>query len=111
MSLAPSEDGGRDFMRGNPFARAFIPQPDDEKATSPVLYVVFGLLSLFLAAVFVAAMVLPPLFIHTLVIRGIRLDKPGMWCTGLALGALYFWGLIMLGRRLMRKPPPDEKTT
>lgn len=105
-------DDDRRFAN-NPFARAVSgrPAPDDEKAQSPIMYVVFGLLSLVLVAVFVAALVLPPLFMHTLIVRGLRSGRPGMLAMGLILAAIYFLIIFAAGRRLMGKPktpPPDE---
>jgi hypothetical protein len=98
---------GRQFARGNPFARAVRPQPDDEKAQSPILYVIFGLLSLLLAAIFVAALVLPPLFTHTLIVRGLRAERPAMVAAGAVMAAVYLYALSAVGRRLMgpRKRP------
>jgi protein-S-isoprenylcysteine O-methyltransferase Ste14 len=92
----------------NPFARAVV-KPDDEKATSPVLYVAVGLLSLVLAALFVAALVLPPMFMHTLIIRGIRGGRPGMIVVGGLLFVIYAMMLWGAGKRIMGKPaPPPE---
>jgi len=98
----------RRVARGNPFARAV--QPDDDKATSPIMYVLFGLLSLVLAAVFVAALVLPPLFTHTLIIRGLHANKPGMLAAGIVMALVYFMVIYSVGKRLMSKPkePPPE---
>jgi hypothetical protein len=92
------------FARGNPFARAVA--PDDEKATSPVMYVAFGLLSLVLVALFVAALVLPPMFTHTLIVRGIRSGRPGMLVAGAIMGLMYFAIMWSVGKRLMSKPKP-----
>ncbi len=102
--------GPGDFL-GNDFARGLKPQPDDEKATSPVMYVLFGLLSLVLVAVFVAALVLPPLFMHTLIVRGIRSSRPGMLAAGLVLAVMYLLILFSVGKRLMGKPkaPPTDE--
>ena len=95
---------------GNHFARALRGRaPDDEKATSPVLYVLFGLLSLVLVALFVAALVLPPLFTHTLIVRGIRTGRPVMWLLGLTLALGYFAAVLAIGRKLMRRPPPPPE--
>jgi hypothetical protein len=108
MSETPPEDD-QQFARGNPFARAVRgPVPDDEKATSPVMYVVFGLLSLVLVAMFVAALVLPPMFMYTLIIRGVRAQRPGMLVAGLVLALVYCAILWRVGRRLMGpgKAPP-----
>jgi hypothetical protein len=91
-------------LSNNPFARGLSPQPDDEKATSPVAYVLVGLLSLVLVVVFVAALVLPPMFMHTLIIRGVRGSRPGMLAAGLVLAAVYFVTLVGVGRRLMGRP-------
>ena len=102
-------DDDRRFTN-NPFARAVV-RPDDEKATSPILYVLVGLLSLVLAAVFVAALVLPPMFMHTLIIRGIRSGRPAMLALGLVLAAIYLVMLWVVGKRLMgrpQQPPPQE---
>src|SRR5216684_2349727 len=65
-------------LLANPFARALAakPEPDDLKATSPAMYIVFGLLSMVLAALFVAALVLPPLFTYSLIVRGVRVRRP-----------------------------------
>jgi hypothetical protein len=104
--LNTDEDPG--FARGNAFARA-VRGPDDEKATSPIMYVLFGLLSLVLAALFVAALVLPPMFTHTLIVRGIRAQRPGMLALGIAMAGVYFVVLFRAGRRLMA-PRADEKS-
>jgi len=97
-------DDDRKFA-ANPFARAVV-KPDDEKATSPVLYVAVGLLSLVLAALFVAALVLPPMFMHTLILRGIRGGRPGMIALGGLLFVLYAMMLWSVGKRIMGKPAP-----
>jgi protein-S-isoprenylcysteine O-methyltransferase Ste14 len=91
----------------NPFARAVV-KPDDEKATSPVLYVAVGLLSLVLAALFVAALVLPPMFMHTLIIRGIRGGRPGMIVVGGLLFVIYAMMLWGAGKRIMGRPAPSS---
>src|SRR5260221_227215 len=94
----------------NPFARALgRPKPDDEKATSPLLYVAVGLLSLVLFLLFVAALVLPPMFMHTLIVRGARSGRFGLLAAGLVLAAVYALALFAVGKRLMGrpKPPPD----
>jgi len=104
----PSPDQDRRIARGNPWARAI--RPDDEKASSPIMYVVVGLLSLVMAAVFVAALVLPPMFMHTLIIRGVRQGRLGMLALGILLALIYLAFLWAIGRRLMSKPaapPPD----
>ena len=98
----------RRFAQGNPFARAVL--PDDEKATSPVMYVGFGLLSLVLAAIFVAAMVLPPLFTHTLIMRGLRTGRPGMLAAGIVMALIYFLIVFSVGKRLMSRPKPPPET-
>jgi hypothetical protein len=105
------DDDDRRFAN-NPFARAVAgrPQPDDEKATSPVMYVAFGLLSLVMVAIFVAALVLPPLFMHTLIVRGLRSGRPGMLVMGLIVAAFYLLIVFAVGKRLMgrpKAPPPD----
>jgi len=112
-SETPPPDDDKEFARGNPFARAVRgPKPDDEKATSPVMYVLFGLLSLVLVALFVAALVLPPLFTHTLIIRGVRSHRPGMLVAGLLMATIYFAILWRVGKRLMgpraAAPPGDS---
>lgn len=101
-------DPDRQFARGNPWARAV--RPDDEKADSPILYVLFGLLSLVLAAVFIAALVLPPMFMHTLILRGVRSHRPGMLAAGVLVAAIYLLFLWAAGKSLMapRKAPPDS---
>ena len=103
-----SKDPDRQFARGNPWARAV--RPDDEKADSPILYVFFGLLSLVLAVVFIAALVLPPMFMHTLILRGVRAHRPGMLAAGVVVAAIYFLFLWAAGKRLMapRKTPPES---
>src|SRR6478752_4906982 len=98
--MTESED--RNFARGNPFARALSPKPDDEKATSPGMYVVFGLLSLF-----VAALVLPPMFMYTLIVRGVRSHSVGSLVAGLAMFAMYFSIFYKVGKRLMSRPPAE----
>lgn len=97
-------DDDRRFVN-NPFARAVV-KPDDEKATSPGLYVLVGLLSLVLAALFVAALVLPPMFVHTLIIRGVRSGRPAMLALGLLFAAIYMMALWSVGKRLMGRPTP-----
>jgi peptidoglycan biosynthesis protein MviN/MurJ (putative lipid II flippase) len=106
--MEPSGDDDRRVARGNAFARAV--QPDDDKARSPVMYVLFGLLSLVLATVFVAALVLPPLFTHTLIIRGLHTGRPGMLAAGIVMALVYFMVIYSVGKRLMSKPkaPPPE---
>lgn len=89
----------RSFARGNAFARAI--RPDDEKATSPILYVVFGLLSLVMVGIFLAALFLPPLFIHTLIVRGLRMHRWSLLLAGGILGAIYFTIFFAVGRRLL----------
>lgn len=106
--MPPDEDDQR-FARGNPFARAVRgPAPDDEKATSPVQYIVFGLLSLVLVAIFVAALVLPPMFTHTLIIRGIRSGRPAMLVAGIVMALIYFAILWRVGKRLMAPRKTDQ---
>jgi hypothetical protein len=104
-------DQDRRFVN-NPFARALgRPAPDDEKATSPILYIAVGLLSLVLFALFVAALVLPPMLMHTLIVRGVRSGRPGMLAAGLVLAAVYALALYAVGKRLMgrpKPPPPDD---
>jgi hypothetical protein len=92
---------------GNPFARAVV-KPDDEKAQSPFAYVLVGLLSLVLVAVFVAALVLPPLFVHTLIIRGIRSGRPAMLALGLLFAVIYALVVWSVGKRLMGRPKPRD---
>jgi hypothetical protein len=109
--MSDPTDYDRRFARGNPFARAV--RPDDEKAQSPVMYVAFGLLSLVLVALFIAALVLPPMFTETLIVRGLRTDRIGMLLAGLVMAAVYFAVIFVLGKRLMGrpKPPPEEPPT
>lgn len=97
-------DDDRRFARGNPFARAV--RPDDDKAQSPGLYILFGLLSLVLAAIFIAALVLPPMFTETLIVHGLREDRIGMLLAGIVMAALYFAIILALGKRLMGRPKP-----
>jgi len=101
------DDDERRFTN-NPFARAVV-RPDDEKAQSPIMYVLVGLLSLVLVAVFIAALVLPPMFMHTLILRGIRSGRPAMLALGLLVAVIYLMVLWAAGRRLMgRTPPPPD---
>jgi uncharacterized membrane protein len=102
------DDDDRSIARGNAFARAV--RPDDEKATSPIMYVVVGLLSLVLAAVFVAALVLPPLFTHTLIIRGLRTGRVGMLLLGVVMALIYLLLLWSVGKRLMGRPRNDDQS-
>src|SRR5438874_7964011 len=102
------KDEDRRFAQGNPFSRAVL--PDDEKATSPIMYVLFGLLSLVLAAIFVAALVLPPLFTHTLIIRGIRTGRTGMLAAGVVMALMYLLIVYSVGKRLMSRPKPPPET-
>jgi hypothetical protein len=101
-------DPDRQFARGNPWARAV--RPDDEKAQRPILYVAFGLLSLVLVAFFIAALVLPPMFMHTLIIRGIRSNRPGMLAAGIVVAAIYVMFLYAAGKRLMAPRPASNET-
>jgi len=105
-----SKDPDRQFARGNPWARAVRPPSDDEKANSPILYVAVGLLSLVLVVVFIAALVLPPMFMHTLILRGVRAHRPGMLAAGVLVAAIYFMFLWAAGKRLMapRQAPPER---
>jgi hypothetical protein len=106
--MQPPDDDRR--FANNPFARAVSPEPDDERAKSPGMYIVVGVLSLVLAALFVAALVLPPMFTYSLIVRGVRSSRPGMLLAGLVMAALYFAVLFSVGRRVMGKPkaPPPE---
>ena len=109
--MAKDPDDDRSFGRGNPFARALRPEPDDDKATSPGMYVLFGLLSLVLIAIFIAAMVLPPLFTYSLIVRGARTGRWGMLTAGVVMGFFYALIFFALGKRLMgaqRSTPPTE---
>jgi hypothetical protein len=99
-------DDDRRFAN-NPFARAVV-KPDDDKAQSPVMYVVVGLLSLVLAALFIAALVLPPMFMHTLIIRGVRTGHPAMTALGALVAAIYLMMLWGLGKRLMSAPQKKD---
>ena len=78
---------------------AWIVEPSN--AWSNVAYVLVGLLSLVLVVFFVAALVLPPMFMHTLILRGVRTGRPGMLAAGLVLAAVYFAVLVGAGRRVM----------
>jgi hypothetical protein len=100
------DEDDRRFARGNPFARAVV--PDDEKAQSPIMYVVFGLLSLVMVAIFVAALVLPPLFTHTLIIRGLRTGRPAMLAAGIVFALIYAMVIWAVGKRLMSRPKPPQ---
>jgi hypothetical protein len=103
-----ADDDDRRFVN-NPFSRALHPpRPDDEKARSPVLYVLFGLLSLVMVAIFIAALVLPPMFTETLIVRGIRTGRPGMLALGLVMALLYLLLLWSVGKRLMSRPKPPQ---
>src|SRR5262245_19400532 len=104
MTDEPRDEDRR--FAANPFARGLHPKPDDEKATSPVMYVLVGLLSLVLAALFVAALVLPPMFMHTHIVRGIRSSRPASLALGIALALLYLALLWSVGKRLMGRPKP-----
>ena len=64
------------------------------------MYVLFGLLSLVLVALFVAALVLPPMFMHTLIMRGMRSGRPGMVAVGAVLAPIYFLVVFAVGKRL-----------
>ena len=108
MSEQDPKDDDRAIARGNPWARAV--QPDDDKAKSPVMYVVFGLLSLVMIMVFVGALVLPPMFMHTLLIRGIRTERWGLFALGVLLAVIYLLVLWAIGKRLMSKPKPPPST-
>jgi uncharacterized membrane protein len=73
--------------------------------------VLFGLLSLVMVAVFVAALVLPPMFMHTLLIRGLRNGRYGMVALGALLALVYLMFLWAVGKRLMgrpKQPPPED---
>lgn len=96
-------DDDRRFVN-NSFARALHPKPDDEKATSPIMYVAVGVMSLVLVCVFVAALVLPPLFVETMLVRGLRTERWGMFALGLVGALVYFAIIFALGKRLMGRP-------
>jgi hypothetical protein len=100
------KDDERRFAN-NPFARAVV-RPDDEKATSPVMYVLVGLLSLVLVAVFIAALVLPPMFMHTLILRGIRSGRPAMLALGILVALIYLLMLWAAAKRIMGRPQPPR---
>jgi hypothetical protein len=85
-------------------------RPDDEKADSPVMYVLFGLLSLVLVAIFIAALVLPPMFMHTLILRGVRSHRPGMLAAGIVVGAIYLAFLWSAAKRLMAPKRSNEES-
>ena len=110
MGKGAHDGEDRAFARGNPFVRALgdapLHLPDDEKAKSPIMYVLFGLLSLVLVALFVAALVLPPLFTHSLIVRGLRSGRPAMVAAGSALALVYFYVIFSAGKRLMGRPRP-----
>ncbi len=100
-------DDDRRFVN-NSFARALHPKPDDDKATSPVMYVAVGVMSLVLVCVFVAALVLPPLLIETMLVRGLRSERWGMFAMGV-IGALFYFAMIVAaGRRIMGRQKATE---
>jgi hypothetical protein len=107
MGYEPGDLYGNDFAKGVKRSGG-APEPDDDKARSPIMYVLFGLLSLVLVAVFVAALVLPPLFMHTLIVRGIRSGRPAMLAAGLVLAALYILIMFSVGKKLMGRPKPPS---
>ena len=85
------------------------PTPDDEKAQSPVLYVMVGLASILMVAVALAALVVPPALAAHFVIRGARSGQPILKFIGLGMFALWFVGFVLVGRRVMApRPQPPE---
>lgn len=76
------------------------PRPDDPKANDPTLYVIFGLLSLGLMAIAVAALVLPPMFVYSLMMRHHPIGA-------VAVAAGWVLYIILIGRKLMRARPPE----
>jgi hypothetical protein len=88
------------------------PAPDDEKANSPVLYVVFGLASVGLIVLAIVLLFFPPAIAAGLVIRGARSAQPILRFVGYGLLAGWFVAIVLLGRRVMSAPerlPPDER--
>jgi RsiW-degrading membrane proteinase PrsW (M82 family) len=77
------------------------PRSDDPKADDPALYVVFGLLSLVLIAVAVGALVLPPMFVYSLLTRHHTVGA-------VALAAAWVAYIVLVGRKLMSARPPDD---
>jgi hypothetical protein len=77
------------------------PRPDDPKANDPTLYVIFGLLSLVLIALAVGALVLPPMFVYSLMTHHHPFGA-------IALAAAWVLYIILIGRKLMKPRPPEE---
>jgi hypothetical protein len=78
------------------------PRPDDPKANSPGLYVIFGLVSLVLLGLAVAGMALPPLFIYAALVRGHT-------ALAVALTVAYALYLGLLARKLFRARPREDE--
>lgn len=76
------------------------PRPDDEKAESPILYVLFGLLSLVLVAGALAFLFLPPALAAGLVIRGSRAGRPLLVWIGGGLFLVWFALFYRVGKRI-----------
>jgi hypothetical protein len=77
------------------------PRPDDPKANDPALYVIFGLLSLVLIAIAVGALVLPPMFVYSLMTHNHPIGA-------VALAAGWVLYIILIGRKLMSARPPSD---
>jgi hypothetical protein len=77
------------------------PRPDDPKANDPTLYVIFGLLSLVLIALAVGALVLPPMFVYSLMTHHHPIGA-------VAVAAAWVFYIILIGRKLMKPRAPDD---
>ncbi len=63
-----------------------------------------GLLSLVMMAAFVALFALPPAFAAGFILRG----RPALRVVGYLLGAGWFAGIVLVGRRIMSARPPVD---
>jgi hypothetical protein len=78
------------------------PRPDDPRANDPALYVIFGLASLLLIALAIGAMVMPPLFVYSLLTHHHPVGA-------VALASGWIGYLVWVGQKLMRARPPEDE--
>jgi hypothetical protein len=82
--------------------------PDDEKANSPILYVLFGLLSVGMILGALVLLFFPPAIAAGLFVRGGVTGRPALRWIGGALFAVWLVVFWRVGRRIMSPPrPPD----
>lgn len=83
-------------------------QSDDERASSPGLFIFVGLISMAMMALALTLLVVPPALSAHLVIRGGRTGSLVMRLGGYGLMAAWFAGLVWVGRRMMGAPARPE---